>query len=228
MKKIIFMSLVAMFATSAFAQSAIELAKQQAELNAVHKKMLNAKPTKSAKKEAKNLEKEGWKVPAGNKSIEQQITESQMYREELMTDENSNIVHRFLIAQGMQTAGTYNSGYAAARSNAQTELAAALETQIVAAMQSKIDNAQSSAISAVTVEKFNERARSIVEGTLTNAIPILTVYRRLPNNNFEVQVQLAYDRKELQARLKRNMQKELEMEGDSLDSILDEVISNKL
>lgn len=227
MKKIFSFMVMALIATTSFAQSATQLAKQQAELNAIHMKMLNAKPTKNAKKQAKELKKEGWTVPAGEKSIEQQITESQLYGAELMTDENGNTTKRFILETAVQTAGTYNAGYAAARANAQAELAAMLKTQIVSAMQGKLDNSQNSSVSAVTIDKFNQRSRAIVDETLSNSLPVLSVYRRLQNNNFEVQVRIAFDKKELTARLKRNMQKELESEGDNLGSLVDEVVKDK-
>lgn len=227
MKKIFSFMVMALIATTSFAQSATQLAKQQAELNAIHMKMLNAKPTKNAKKQAKELKKEGWTVPAGEKSIEQQITESQLYGAELMTDENGNTTKRFILETAVQTAGTYNAGYAAARANAQAELAAMLKTQIVSAMQGKLDNSQNSSVSAVTIDKFNQRSRAIVDETLSNSLPVLAVYRRLQNNNFEVQVRIAFDKKELTARLKRNMQKELESEGDNLGSLVDEVVKDK-
>lgn len=227
MKKILVMLAAAMLAIPTFAQSAAELAKQQAELRAINMRMLNAKPTKDAKKQAKALVKEGWMVPAGEKSIEQQITESQLLGAENMADENGAATKRYLMQTAVQTAGSYNAGYAAARANAQTELAAMLKTEIAAAMDKKLDNEQTSAISAVTVDKFNERAQAIVDATLTNSIPVMAIYRRLQNNNFEVQVRLAFDKKELAARLKRNMQKELEMEGDELDSMVEEIMNSK-
>lgn len=68
----------------------------------------------------------------------------------------------------------------------------------------------------------------IVDQTLTNAIPVLAIYRRLPNNNFEVQVRIAFDKKELIARIKRNMQQELEKDGDKLYDIVDAVLDDKL
>ena len=79
------------------------------------------------------MKNEGWTVPAGEKNIEQQITQSQLYSAELMTDENGGVTKRFIMQTAVQTAGTYNAGYAAARANAQTELAAMLKTEIVAA-----------------------------------------------------------------------------------------------
>lgn len=229
MKKMILMvAAVLMTSTAVNAQSAIDLAKQQKELNDINRKMLNQKPTKDAKKQAKELKKEGWLVPAGELSIEQQLTKSQLMGEELMADENGAPTKRFIMQTGLQTSGSFNAGYAAARTAAMTELAGLLKTEIVSAFQQKLDNAQNSSIDATTVDKFNQRTKGIIDQALTNAIPCLKIYRTLSNNNYQVQVRLAFDKKELAARLKRNMQKELEKEGDEeLNGIVDDVLSNK-
>lgn len=228
-KKVIFMvAAVLMTSTAVNAQSAAELAKQQLELNKINRKLLDQKPTKDAKKQAKKLQKEGWLVPAGEQSIEQQLTKAQLMGEEPMADENGASTKRYIMQSAMQTSGSYNAGYAAARAAAQTELAGLLKTEIVSAFQQKIDNAQNSTINATTVDKFNQRTKGIIDQALTNAISCVKIYRRLQNNNFEVQVRLAFDKKELAARLKRNMQKELEQEGDEeLNGIVDEILSGK-
>ena len=230
MKKILSFVAAIMIATTATAQTAMELARQQQELNAINMKMLNAPPPppKQAKKQAKELKAKGWTVPAGDVDIAQQVTRSQLYSAELTTDESGNVTKRYIMQTAQQTAGTYNSGYAAARAAAQTELAAMLKTELVTAMQQKLDNSQSNAMTATTIDKFNQRSRMIVDQTLTNAIPVLAIYRRLPNNNFEVQVRIAFDKKELIARIKRNMQQELENEGDKLYDIVDTVFDDKL
>lgn len=228
MKKILSFVAALMIATTATAQTAMELARQQQELNAINMKMLNAKPTKQAKKQAKELKAEGWTVPAGDVDIAQQVTRSQLYSAELTTDESGNVTKRYIMQTAQQTAGTYNSGYVAARAAAQTELAAMLKTELVTAMQQKLDNSQNNALTATTIDKFNQRSRMIVDQTLTNAIPVLAIYRRLPNNNFEVQVRIAFDKKELIARIKRNMQQELEKDGDKLYDIVDAVFDDKL
>ena len=124
MKKILSFVAAIMIATTATAQTAMELARQQQELNAINMKMLNAKPTKQAKKQAKELKAEGWTVPAGDIDIAQQVTRSQLYSAELTTDESGNVTKRYIMQTAQQTAGTYNSGYAAARAAAQAELAA--------------------------------------------------------------------------------------------------------
>ena len=228
MKKILFFVAALMIAATATAQTAMELARQQQELNAINMAMLNAKPTKKAKKQAKELKAEGWTVPAGDLDIAQQVTRSQLYSAELATDESGNVTKRYIMQTAQQTAGTYNSGYAAARAAAQTELAAMLKTELVTAMQQKLDNSESDALTAITIDKFNQRSRMIVDQTLTNAIPVLSIYRRLPNNKFEVQVRIAFDKKELIARIKRNMELELEKDGDKLYDIVDAVFDDKL
>lgn len=225
MKKIIILLAVAMMTTASVnAQSAIELAKEQKELNDINMKLLNAKPSKDAKKQAKEFKKQGWKVNAGDNTIEKQITDGQLMSKELMVDEAGNRTRRYIQAPGQTTAGSFNAAYAAARANATVQLAATLEQQVAAAMQTIIDNAQSSAISAVTVDKFHERAKTIVDASLTNSIPVLTLYRVLNNGNFEVMVRMAYDKKEFAAQLKRKMQKELEIEGNELNSLVDQVL----
>ena len=192
-------------------------------------KLLNAKPSKDARKQEKDLIKEGWKVPAGGKTIAKQITEVQLLREELMADEAGNSVKRYIIRTAQSVAGTFDAGVSAASGSARAALAASLETKLVAAMETKIDNQQTSAITANTVEKFHERAKSIVEACLTNTNTVLTIYQVTKDGMYNVQVQIAFDKKELSARLKRNIQKELEQEGDDdLNGIVDSVLNGAL
>lgn len=211
------------------AQNAIELAQQQKQLNKINMELLNSKVSKSAKAEAKKLRKQGWLVPAGSKDIEHQINTVQLLTEELMADEAGNPTKRYIIRNGMATAGAVNTGIASARTNAQVELAAMLETRVAGAMEQKLDNQQNTSITTTTVEKFHERVKAIIDASLTNTRTELTVYRELPNHNYQVQVQVVFDKKELEARLKRAMQQQLEKEGDEeLNDIVDEVLHGEL
>lgn len=231
MKKILMMlALVLMGTTVSYAQSAIELAKQQRELDKINRDLLNMKPTKTAKKQAKEWKKEGWVVPVGGSDLAQQITRSQLMGEELMADENGQPVKRYILHTATVTSGSESVGYAAARSQCQQEIASMLQTKVAAAIQGKADNAQNSAIDATTVSKFNQRAKSIFDASLSMMTPVIHIYRVLPNNNYQVQATIAYDKKEMKARLKRQLQKELEEEGDEmlgeeLGNVVDEVLA---
>ena len=99
------------------------------------------------------------------------------------------------------------------------------QTNLIAAIETQLNNEGKSAIDAVSVDKFNQKARYIVDETLTNSIPMLTIYRRLPNNFFEVQVRLAFDKKNLIESLKAKMQKELEIEGNKLTDIVEQAVN---
>lgn len=228
MRKIILMMVMTISASVTFAQSVSELAKQQRALNEINMRLLNMKPSKDARKQEKKLLKQGWLVPAGGKTIAKQITEVQLLGEELMADENGNPVKRYIIRSAQALSGTFNAGVAAARTNAQVELAAMLQTKVAAAMEVKLDNQQTTSITAHTVEKFHERAKSIIDACLTNTNTVLSIYRVTAQKNYEVQVQVAFDKKELSARLKRRIQQELEMEGDNdLNDIVDGVLKGE-
>lgn len=225
MKKMISLLTLIAIATMSYAQNATELAKQQREQNAVYMKLLNMKPSKSAKKQAKELRKQGFVVPVGEATLEHQITRSQLYDEELTTDEEGNTTKRYYQHTGISRSGAYNTGFAAARANALTEVASMMKTQLVAAWKTKNDNSEGSSVTT-TNEKFNQRVGGIVDECITNAIPTVKMYREV-NKVFEVQVRLAFDKKELSSRLKRALQKELEQEGDELNDIVDEILSTK-
>lgn len=226
MKKFIVMVIVAMMAsTTVFAQSSIELAKQQRELNEFNMKIMNAKPSKDAKKQGKLLRKQGWLVTGSGKSIEQQITSDQLLAEELMADLSGNPMRRYIQHSTTAVQGTLNAAYGAARLGCQVEIAAMIETKIAGAMQQKIDGSQSSAISSTTVDKFHQRAKAIFDTVITNAIPGLSIYRVLPNYSYEVEITLSFDKKQVAERLTKELQRQLEIEGDEeLNSIVDQAL----
>lgn len=226
MKRIMVLLAVAfMTASAGYAQSAIELAKQQRELNKVNMDMLNMKPSKDAKKQAKQRAKDGWEVPAGSLSMANQFTRAQLMRQELMANDVGEPVARYILHEATVTSGSESVGYSAARAQCQAEIASMLQTKIAAAMKRKQDNAQNSAVDATTVSKFNERVKMITDATLSTMIPVVHIYRILPNNNYQVQATIAYDKKEMKTQMKRQMAKELEKEGDELDDVVDEVLN---
>lgn len=227
MKRLTLLLAVGMIATASYAQSAVELAKQQRELDKINMEMLNAKPSKEAKKEAKKLQKDGWQVPVGGDALAVQITRGQLMNKELMADENGQPVRRYILHTAMVTSGSESAGYASARNQCQVEIAAMLKTKVAAAMKAALDNRQSSAINATSNDQFNQRVQSITDATLSMMTPVIHVYRVLPNNSYQVQVQVAYDKKEMKASLKRQLEKELKMEGDELNDVVKDVLSGE-
>lgn len=226
MKKVLLMAAMAFVAiTGVNAQTTQELIKMQKEQNNAYRKVANEKTTKDAKKEAKKLEKEGWLVPAGRQSIEKQVSATQILALELMADANGNPQTRYIVQMGISTGGTFNAALGSARSSAIVNLASDLKTRVAAAMEQNMDNEQSTAITANTIEKFHQRSKMIVDACLTNLKTPMVVYRKTKQNMYEVQVQAAFDKQEIKERMKNRMAKELEIEGDELNDIVDQTLS---
>lgn len=227
MKRLTLLLAVGMIATASYAQSAVELAKQQRELDKINMEMLNAKPSKEAKKEAKRKEKDGWRVPLGCDELAVQITRGRLMNKELMADENGQPVRRYILHTAKVTSGSESAGYASARNQCQVEIAAMLKTKVAAAMKAALDNRQTSVINATSNDQFNQRVQSITDATLSMMIPVGHCYLVLPNNSYQVEVQMAYDKKEMKASLKRQLEKELKMEGDELNDVVKDVLSGE-
>lgn len=227
MKK--FMTIVAVMmlaATACMAQSYTTLAKAQQEMDKLNKELAYPKPTSADKKEAKALKKEKWMIMAGEDAMEIQIHNSRLYGACLMADDDMAPTKRFILRTSAATSGTIDAAMSEAILSAQTQIALLIQTQLISAMEKGLDNAQSSAISAVTVDKFHQRAKAITEACLTNMLSPMTIYRVLPNNQYQVQVRVAYDKMELKRKLTKKIQNELEMEGDKrLIGIVDEAVS---
>ena len=88
--------------------------------------------------------------------------------------------------------------------------------EAAATMKSSIGNAQKSALTTASLEKFEQKADAIVDETLTNVVPLLTVYRRTSGGIYEVQATFAFDKKEILELMKLKLESELGQDGSSV------------
>lgn len=227
MKKFIVMVIMAVVAsTTVFAQSAYDLASQKRAQDKAYMKNINAKPSKDAKKQEKMMMKDGWRTMGSGGSIATMITRDQLLSYEQMSDGNGGVMNRYLQHSASAVAGSQSAAYAAARTACQTEIAAMLKTEIAAAAEHKIDNQQNSGINALTVDKFHQRVKSVIDGVLSDCQPGLNIYRMLPNYNYEVQMTISFDKQQIYTRLQEMKRQQLENEGDKdLDELLDAILS---
>ena len=72
--------------TASYAQLTKEQIKERKEMRKLTKKELSEKASKLARKEAKNLKKEGWSVAPGALPIEKQLDKSYMMQQEFEED----------------------------------------------------------------------------------------------------------------------------------------------
>lgn len=225
MKKIFAIIAVAMATLTVSAQSYKDLVKAQQERNKYNKEMANIKPTSDDKKQAKQRKKDGWDVETGADPMDIQICKARMLQAELMADEDMEPTKRYIVAVSQSVSGNKDVAKREASNNAMGEIASMIETKLVEAMERSSDNSIHNAISATTRSTFSARMKAIVQGCLRNMVTPLTIYRVLPNYNYQVEVMVAYDKKQLKRELMQKLQQEMKVEGDkALNPLVDEAL----
>lgn len=210
------------------AQTVTQMRKQATkEHNAAVKASQKEKASSDANKTAKRLKKQGWETMASDKPMNMQITNDRLLASEMMESESGESVSRWIMHTSRATQGSYNAAIAQARLSCQAEIAALIETRLAGALEQKLSGNQKGIDVTETLDKFHQRFKAIVDGCLTEMKRGLCIHRTTANGNYEVEVTYAYDKKVLTARLAKQAQKQLEMEGDAeVMGSVDETIAN--
>ncbi len=177
---------------------------------------------KYAKKEAKDLEKDGWFVAPGNLPLEKQLEKT--YQKSLEEDENG--FPAYLVASGNSLAGTQSAAKLQATELAKLEIANQLSSQIAATIDNQIANNQINSEEAATLQKTVAVAKNVVAQKMGRVIGLVEMYRKNEKTkNVECAVRIAYSQAlardmALQA-MKESLQDEANIAADKLDKLLD-------
>ena len=147
---------------NSFAQLTSEQIKERQELKKATKAELNEKATKTARKEAKKLTKEGWKVSPGALPMEKQLDRS--YMMEMEFDED--MFQKFIIGDAQSFGSVYDAAKMQATELAKQALAGKIQTEVTALIENTVANEQ------VGKDVANSLAKSI----MANKNLILVVY----------------------------------------------------
>lgn len=208
------------FVTSAQAQLTKEQLKQRKELKSQTKDELNDKASKAARKEAKNLKKQGWLTAPGALPLEKQLDKSYMMQNEFDED----LFPMYIQGEGISTGQNYDAAKMQAMEMARQQLAGQIQTEVTALLESNVSNNQLEAGDAASVTKTIMAAKALISKSLGRTIPIVEVYRNLKNGNKEVLVRIAYSSKTAKSAVKKALQESLEKEGDDLQNKLDNLL----
>lgn len=223
MKKII-AGLVAMMLISAsgigYAQSAKEQRKERQELAKASKKELNEKASKSARKEAKRLSKEGWLTAPGALPLEKQLDKSYMMQYQY----DSDGFPEYIMAEAMSTGGNYDAAKMQALELAKQNLAGQIQTEITALIENTVSNEQMDQGDAASITRSVMAAKNLISQSIGRVIVVSETYRVVKGNNREVLVRIAYSQAMAKSAAKKAVKKELEARGDSLHGKLDELL----
>lgn len=211
---------MAMTFTASFAQLTKEQIKERKELKKTSKAELSEKATKTARKEAKRLAKEGWKTTPGVLPLEKQLDKSYLMQMEY----DENMFPKYLMGEAMSVGENYDAAKIQAMELAKQSLAAQIQTEVTALVENTVSNQQLAAEEAASVVKTVSAAKNLIAQSIGRVLIVVDMYRILPNKNKEVSVRIAYNAEMAKQAAKQAVRGELEKRGDELHEKLDKAL----
>lgn len=206
MNKIILVLVAAMtlFSTTSNAQ---ELSKKERKALA-----------KEVSAQAKKMEKEGWVVTPGSKSLSMQY--SAALQKLNMEDEDG--YPKYITGEAMSIGGNYDAAKLQAISLAKLTLSQTVESELTAIIDNQLSNQQLEEDEAASIAKTVSASKELVSQKLGRVITLVECYRTKANKNKEVYVRIAYDTKKAMELAKQVVKEKLQDENDELSARLNE------
>ena len=147
-------------------------------------KDLKKKALKEARKEAKRLTKEGFRTPVGKLPLDKQIEDAWQKQAELDMEGNPY----WYVASARVIAGNQSAAVLQATNAAKIDLEGQIQTKVTQLIEEKTANDDMGQEEAASLKSMVATSKSIISGTLGRTVPLVEVYRTLPNKNVEVMV----------------------------------------
>lgn len=180
---------------------------------------LNKKASKAARKEARVLAKEGWRVAPGQLPIEKQLDKSyNMYYEY----EESGLP-KYIIGDAMSPGATYDAAKMQALELAKTNLAGMIQTEVTALIESTVANEQITQEQASSIVRTVQASKNLIVQRLGRTFTVTECYRTLPNKTVQVRLSLAYNAKMAIDEAKSIVKAQLDARGEDLHDKLDAI-----
>lgn len=225
--KLTLLSLLLLSVLTINAQTSKELKKEsEQKAKSIEKKnskleeSIDQKASRNARKEAKKIKKEGWKVTAGSLPMDKQLDET--WKKQYEKDDND--YPKFIVANAKTIGTNYSAAKNQALNLAKVELSGLISTHVTSIVENTVANQDLSKQEAASVVKTIEASKSFIAQELGRTIVLLEIYRTLPNKNTEVQLRIAYNTDMAMEIAKKTIIKKLEEEGNNLHNKLDGIL----
>lgn len=183
------------------------------------KKDLKSKVERDCRKEAKRLQKEGWKVMPGKLSIERQIQEGRF--SELNKDEDGNPL--YFTATHQAKGGNYSAAQKIANDRARMGLAENISTTFSELVKEKLANTDYGEGDIETIDEFVSTNKNLVSLSLQGVLNVVEIYRE-SGNMVEVQVMVKVKMADALKAAKKAYGDKLRQKSDKLAKELDEIV----
>lgn len=202
------------------AQTAKDIRKERQEIRKASKSELNEKATKTARKDAKKLKKEGWITVPGALPLEKQLDKSYMMQMEYDED----MYPKYLMGEAMSIGENYDAAKMQALELAKQNLAGQIQTEVTALIENSVANEQLANEDATSVTQSIMGAKNLISQSIGRTIIVMECYRVKTNKNKEVLVRIAYNGAMAKAAAKRAIQEELKSKSEDLQKKLDQLL----
>lgn len=221
MKKIIFIALsMLLILPFAYSQDMEQVLKERKEISKMTRSELDARASKSARKEARKYEKEGWQVAPGQLPLEKQLDRT--YRMQFEFDEN--MYPKYMMSEAMSIGETYDAAKIQAMELAKLNLAGQMQSQVIALIDNEVSNGQLPQEEAASVTRTVVASKNMIAQKLGRVITVIECYRVKAGKNKEVRVQIACSSDMAMQSAKTVIREELAKEGEQLSSQLDAML----
>lgn len=207
-------------AANVSAQTAKDIRKERQEIRKASKSELNEKATKTARKDAKKLKKEGWITVPGALPLEKQLDKSYMMQMEYDED----MYPKYLMGEAMSIGENYDAAKMQALELAKQNLAGQIQTEVTALIENSVANKQLANEDAASVTQSIMGAKNLISQSIGRTIIVMECYRVKTNKNKEVLVRIAYNGAMAKAAAKRAIQGELKSKSEDLQKKLDQLL----
>lgn len=202
------------------AQSVKDIRKERQEIRKASKKDLNEKATKTARKDAKKLKKEGWITVPGALPLEKQLDKSYLMQMEYDED----MYPKYLMGEAMSIGENYDAAKMQALELAKQNLAGQIQTEVTALIENSVANKQLANEDAASVTQSIMGAKNLISQSIGRTITVMECYRAKTNKNKEVLVRIAYNGEMAKTAAKRAIQDELKSKSEDLQKKLDQLL----
>lgn len=202
------------------AQTAKDIRKERQEIRKASKSELNEKATKTARKDAKKLKKEGWITVPGALPLEKQLDKSYMMQMEYDED----MYPKYLMGEAMSIGENYDAAKMQALELAKQNLAGQIQTEVTVLIENSVANEQLANEDATSVTQSIMGAKNLISQSIGRTIIVMECYRVKTNKNKEVLVRIAYNGAMAKAAAKRAIQDELKSKSEDLQKKLDQLL----
>jgi len=221
MKRIIILIICLLTSFSVgYAQSTKEIMKERKATMKLSKAELNAKASKAASKQAKDLSKAGWVVSPGALPLEKQLDRSYM----MQLEYDDDLFPKYIVAEAQSIGENYDAAKLQALELAKQNLAGQIQTEVTSLIENTVANEQLAAEEANSITQTIAANKNLIVQSIGRVIPIVECYRTLRNKNKEVLVRIAYNSKMSKQAAKDAAHKMLEDKGAALQQKLDNLL----